>query len=109
MQTQFERFFFAKGKLSQLVSQTQRCQLNQQRTAIEPCAKVPAGDDGEYLATFCGLTIMAMVEEILEPKGIKCQRYRNCAPQGLVRRIGIPVQLRAICPPVSMQNDNVKR
>jgi len=77
----------------------------EQRTAIEPCAKYSMDTMNEYSERFAP-EIMAMVEEF-RGKGISVRDIENCAPQGWCA-IAISVQLSAFAARLDAK-DNVKR
>jgi len=102
---EFELFFRNRAKHAPSCSQTSSMSPEEQRTAIEPCAKYNMDTMNEYAERFAPET-MAMVEEF-RGKGINVRDIENCAPQGWCG-IAISVQLRAFAARLDT-NDNVKR
>lgn len=104
--SQYERFFRERAKHQPTCSQTSNMSLEEQRVAIEPCAKYNLEMANEYQQQLAP-NVMAIVEEF-RAKGVNVMNIENCAPQGWYCGISISVQLRAFANRLDAK-DNIKR
>jgi len=103
---QHERFFRERAKHQPTCNQTSSMSPEEQRAAIDPCAKYNFEMVSEYQQQLAP-NIMAIVEEF-RAKGVNVMNIENCAPQGWYCGISISVQLRAFANRLDAK-DNIKR